>query len=193
MAGRRPGVKRGWCGRAHAARRARGRRTRRPARRFGKSCTRRTLSLVEARQSAEVARGDALVAVPSPNRLRSGHYVLPTQILPSGRSIWDPRLIPDATRHGKVRVPREPRIRRGPLAEAERGSAAGLDDAGVPAGAAQTRRRARRAYLERGRRTVSHRSEVWRRGWDSNPRSLSTLRFSRAPPSTARPPLRARG
>ena len=30
----------------------------------------------------------------------------------------------------------------------------------------------------------------WRRGWDSNPRSLSTQRFSRAPPSTARPPLR---
>src|SRR5262245_48544651 len=31
---------------------------------------------------------------------------------------------------------------------------------------------------------------AWRRGWDSNPRSLSTQRFSRAPPSTARPPLR---
>ena len=29
----------------------------------------------------------------------------------------------------------------------------------------------------------------WRRGWDSNPRSLATQRFSRAPPSTARPPL----
>ena len=34
---------------------------------------------------------------------------------------------------------------------------------------------------------------AWRRGWDSNPRSLSTLRFSRAPPSTARPPLRGAG
>ena len=33
----------------------------------------------------------------------------------------------------------------------------------------------------------------WRRGWDSNPRSLSTQRFSRAPPSTARPPLRPSG
>ena len=33
----------------------------------------------------------------------------------------------------------------------------------------------------------------WRRGWDSNPRSLSTQRFSRAPPSTTRPPLRGRG
>ena len=30
---------------------------------------------------------------------------------------------------------------------------------------------------------------AWRRGWDSNPRSLATQRFSRAPPSTARPPL----
>ena len=34
---------------------------------------------------------------------------------------------------------------------------------------------------------------LWRRGWDSNPRDLATLRFSRAPPSTARPPLRRRG
>ena len=34
---------------------------------------------------------------------------------------------------------------------------------------------------------------AWRRGWDSNPRSLSTQRFSRAPPSTARPPLRRQG
>ena len=37
------------------------------------------------------------------------------------------------------------------------------------------------------------RGSGWRRGWDSNPRSLSTQRFSRAPPSTARPPLRRQG
>ncbi len=33
----------------------------------------------------------------------------------------------------------------------------------------------------------------WRRGWDSNPRNLAIQRFSRAPPSTARPPLRRQG
>ncbi len=38
-----------------------------------------------------------------------------------------------------------------------------------------------------------HDSAAWRRGWDSNPRSLSTQRFSRAPPSAARPPLRCAG
>jgi hypothetical protein len=38
-----------------------------------------------------------------------------------------------------------------------------------------------------------HFSRRWRRGWDSNPRDLATLRFSRALPSTARPPLRRRG
>jgi hypothetical protein len=102
-------------------------------------------------------------------------------------------LVAGATQHRKVRIAREPGVCHRPLAEAERGSASGLDLARVPAGAAQARRRARRANFERGRRAVSHRFEVWRRGWDSNPRSLSTLRFSRAPPSTARPPLRARG
>ena len=43
------------------------------------------------------------------------------------------------------------------------------------------------------RRHRGARRSSWRRGWDSNPRSLATLRFSRAPPSTARPPLRRRG
>ena len=42
-------------------------------------------------------------------------------------------------------------------------------------------------------RPTGHLDVWWRRGWDSNPRSLSTQRFSRAPPSTARPPLQRRG
>ena len=50
-------------------------------------------------------------------------------------------------------------------------------------GNADTRRTGRAA-------DQSREPQVWRRGWDSNPRSLSTQRFSRAPPSTARPPLR---
>src|SRR5688500_5098024 len=33
-------------------------------------------------------------------------------------------------------------------------------------------------------------TDVWRRGWDSNPRHLAVLRFSRPVPSTTRPPLR---
>ena len=38
--------------------------------------------------------------------------------------------------------------------------------------------------------TRRSRGKIWRRGWDSNPRTLARQRFSRPPPSTARPPLR---
>ena len=56
----------------------------------------------------------------------------------------------------------------------------------------------RRVSTRRACRQVPHKPGAvvpggvvtWRRGWDSNPRSLSTQRFSRAPPSTTRPPLR---
>ena len=39
-------------------------------------------------------------------------------------------------------------------------------------------------------RRTGPRSRKWRRGWDSNPRTLARCRFSRPVPSTARPPLR---
>ena len=88
----------------------------------------------------------------------------------------------------QVRVAREARIGRRALAEAERGPAAGLDDPRMPARRAQTRR-----WGSHVATPVKASVARWRRGWDSNPRSLSTLRFSRAPPSTARPPLRRQG
>ena len=88
----------------------------------------------------------------------------------------------------QVRVAREARIGRRAPAEAERGPAAGLDDPRMPARRAQTRR-----WGSHVATPVKASVARWRRGWDSNPRSLSTLRFSRAPPSTARPPLRRSG
>ena len=96
-----------------------------------------------------------------------------------------PRFVPAALQDRQVRVAWEARIGRGTFAEAERGPAAGLDDPRMPARRAQTRR-----WGSHVATPVKASVARWRRGWDSNPRSLSTLRFSRAPPSTARPPLR---
>ncbi len=92
------------------------------------------------------------------------------------------RLESRATQDRQVRIAREPRVRTGAFAQPVR-AALRLDDPGLTAAGAQPDaceiRRSGHEYLR-----------SWRRGWDSNPRSLSTQRFSRAPPSTARPPLR---
>ena len=114
------------------------------------------------------------------------HDGLPVNILPI-RTLRD-GFESQAPHDRQVRVAREARIGRRALAEAERGPAAGLDDPRMPARRAQTRR-----WGSHVATPVKASVARWRRGWDSNPRSLSTLRFSRAPPSTARPPLRRQG
>src|SRR4029079_7736347 len=78
----------------------------------------------------------------------------------------------------QVRGAREPRLVRLAPAESKCGPAAGLDDPRMPARRAQTRR-----WGSHVATPVKASVARWRRGWDSNPRSLSTLRFSRAPPS----------
>ena len=96
---------------------------------------------------------------------------------------------PAHTKNRQGRVAREARIGRRALAEPEHGTAR-----------VSTIRECRHVPHRPGGGPVHAfgprgdpltRGSRWRRGWDSNPRSLSTLRFSRAPPSTARPPLRA--
>ena len=46
--------------------------------------------------------------------------------------------------------------------------------------------------FESHRQSIEVFQQVWRRGWDSNPRSLSGQRFSRPSDSAALAPLRAR-
>ena len=96
------------------------------------------------------------------------------------------RLEAIASQHRQRWVARIARVRRRAFAQPEDGATGRNDATGMPTRPAQARRRA-------GSLTGSSSSRIrtWRRGWDSNPRSLSTQRFSRAPPSTARPPLRA--
>jgi hypothetical protein len=108
------------------------------------------------------------------------------------------RFVARAVQHRQGWIARVRRICRRPFTKPEDGAALRLDHARVTARPAQTGLRAwpaRRALISHGRRVAvrppASTSTLWRRGWDSNPRSLSTQRFSRAPPSTARPPLRA--
>ena len=81
-------------------------------------------------------------------------------------------------------------VGRRPPAQPKDRAAARLDPPRVATAAAQAGRRTAGAGVPACDHATS--CARWRRGWDSNPRSLSTQRFSRAPPSTARPPLQAR-
>jgi hypothetical protein len=58
-------------------------------------------------------------------------------------------LVAHAAYDGQARVAREARVSHGSLAQAETGAAAGLDDPGMPAGAAQAGRRRGHGMAER--------------------------------------------
>ena len=136
------GVERQACGR-------RGRSGRRWAGFPGRSFTRGPLWRETPRSLAELAPGDELPPETGLWDHSSRHNGLPMKLLPSGRSVWHPWFVPDATNDGQVRVAREARVGGGSLAEAERGTATGLDDPRVAACAAQPGRRVGHGVAER--------------------------------------------
>ena len=143
-------------------------------------------ALMDARAPGPIPSSSSFRLAPTAGSLVRRHDGYSSRSLPALRDVAGSMAATRATRQarGSCRTPGI-RIHLGP----SRGTETGND------GCHGQRRASRdQPHLGMKRRPTgrgsSWLSTGWRRGWDSNPRSLSTQRFSRAPPSTARPPLR---